>query len=151
MLTVGIDPGTEESAIVMVDGNKRPQFSAILKNQDMVEKMYLLKTHGHEHYEVSIEMVACYGMPVGAEVFETCVWIGRFREAWGASVRFIYRQQVKLHFCHSNRAKDPHIRQALIDRYGAPGTKAAPGALYGIKSHMWPALAVAVYAADTEQ
>ena len=54
--------------------------------------------------------------------------------------------------CKNNRAKDKNIRQALIDRFGpgkaAIGTKKAPGPLYGLKSHLWSALAVAVVAAD---
>jgi hypothetical protein len=46
------------------------------------------------------------------------------------------------------RAKDANIRQALIDKIGPQGTKAQPGPTYGIKSHSWAALAVAVYAAQ---
>lgn len=60
----------------------------------------------------------------------------------------IFRRDIKLHLCNSVRAKDANIRQALIDRYGgkekAIGKKKSPGPLYGIKSHMWAALALAV-------
>jgi len=46
------------------------------------------------------------------------------------------------------RAKDANIRQALLDLIGPQGTKKTPGPTYGIKSHTWAALAVAVYAAN---
>ena len=55
---------------------------------------------------------------------------------------------MKLTLCGDARAKDPNIRAALIDRWGgskaaAVGTKKSPGPLYGFKSDMWAALAVA--------
>ena len=51
------------------------------------------------------------------------------------------------------RAKDANVRAALIDRFGpskrkAIGLKATPGPLYGVHSHMWSALAVAVTYGD---
>jgi hypothetical protein len=108
---------------------------------------------------LAIEMVASYGMAVGATVFETCVWSGRFIERWLVSdkrrpepVR-VYRKEVKIHLCGSMRAKDANIRQALIDRYGgkesAIGKKANPGPLYGMSGDCWSALAVAITAAET--
>lgn len=108
-------------------------------------------------HRVVIEMVASYGMAVGASVFETCVWIGRFTEAVGASGRppeLVYRKDVKLHHCGVTRAKDANIRQALIDRFGGgasnggKGTKANPGPLYGLAADCWQAYALAVYIAD---
>lgn len=79
---------------------------------------------------LAIEMVASYGMPVGETVFETCVWIGRFIEHLN---RFaikdyfkIYRKDEKMNICHSMKAKDSNIRQALIDRFGEVGTKKNP-------------------------
>lgn len=98
---------------------------------------------------LAIEMVASYGMPVGREVFETVRWIGRFQQAWRdpESVLLIYRKDVKMHLCQSMKAKDTHIWQALIDKLGPVGTKAAPGPLYGVKSHARSAVAVAVTAA----
>jgi hypothetical protein len=103
-----------------------------------------------------IEMIASYGLPVGAEVFETCLWIGRLQERMllgYLDAKLIYRKDVKLHLCGTPRAKDANIRQALIDRYGgktkAIGNKKTPGPLYGIKSHGWAALALAVTYYDT--
>jgi len=102
--------------------------------------------------EVFCEMIACYGMAVGKETFETCVWIGRCEQIcadrnWAFSR--IYRQPVKVHHCHSAKAKDPNVRQALLDRFGVVGTKKAPGPLFGVASHIWSALAIATYVADT--
>jgi hypothetical protein len=77
------------------------------------------------------------------------VWIGRFIEVARCEVRLCYRKDIKLFLCGSMRAKDGNIRQRLIDIFGPQGTKKQPGATYGIKSHTWAALAVAVYAAET--
>jgi hypothetical protein len=98
---------------------------------------------------LAIEMIASYGMPVGRSVFETCVWIGRFVEAWrGRPALRITRLEVKTHLCHSARAKDTNVWQALVDRFGTTGTKTQPGPLYGVRSHARAALALAVTAAD---
>ena len=74
-------------------------------------------------------MVASYGMPVGKEVFDTCVWIGIYVQQaheLGKSTEFIYRKDEKMNICHSMKAKDSNIRQALIDRFGQVGTKKNP-------------------------
>ena len=94
-------------------------------------------------------------MAVGKDVFETCLWIGRFIQCAGADrVRLVYRKDVKLHICNHPRAKDANIRAAIIDRYGgkaeAVGTKKSPGPLYAVKSHAWAALAVAITATETQ-
>ena len=103
-------------------------------------------------FDLAIEMVASYGMPVGKEVFETVRWTGRFQQAFWKpeNVNLVYRKDVKMHLCHSMRAKDPHVWQAILDLYGgkdkAVGNKANPGPLYGVKSHARSALAVALTA-----
>jgi len=114
-----------------------------------------MRLGGIDH--LAIEMVASYGMPVGASVFETCVWIGRFIQSWaapgaGLTHEFIYRREVKLYLCNNARAKDANVRQALIDIYGgkekAIGKKATPGPLYGMAGDCWSALGVAVTSAQ---
>jgi hypothetical protein len=106
---------------------------------------------GREYDRVACEMIASYGMAVGASTFETCVWIGRFIEVARVEVELIYRKDIKLFLCGTMRAKDANIRQALLDRIGPHGTKAQPGPTYGIKSHTWAALAVAVFAANNNK
>lgn len=139
MQILAIDPGTAESAYVMfVDGKMHG--AGKVRNEEM-----MLRLDDWLEADVCIEMIASYGMPVGAEVFETCVWIGRFMEAAGPErVTRITRLKVKSFLCHSAKAKDANIRQALIDLLGPQGTKKVPGPTYGISGDMWAALAVAV-------
>ncbi len=141
MNILAIDPGTTESGWVHLRRGKVIE-SGVLRNGDMLHQVQA--AHGID--VLAIEMVASYGMAVGKEVFETVRWIGRFQQAWRSpeSVRLVYRKDVKLHLCGSPRAKDANIRQALIDLVGPQGKKAAPGPTYGVRSHAWAALAVAV-------
>ena len=142
MTVLALDPGTTETAFVLWDG-KRVIQAAHWTNAEIRQVLI-----GREYDLVAIEMIASYGMAVGREVFEPCVWIGRFMEVAREPVQLIYRKDVKLHLCNSPRAKDANIRQALIDRLGPQGTKKNPGPTYGMRSHLWAALAVAVYAFD---
>lgn len=151
MKIIAIDPGNTESAYVVYDG-ERVTDSATLDNEVLVNALLSDNTHD----ELAIEMIASYGMPVGREVFETCVWIGRFIQAWDRDYKIVYRRDVKLALCGSARAKDGNVRQALIDRFGgskrdAVGVKARKGPLYGISGHKWSALAVAVVSSDQRQ
>lgn len=151
---VAIDPGTTQSGWVIYGGG-RVHDSGVMPNGDMVTWLAARADNGAR---LAIEMIASYGMAVGREVFETCVWIGRFKQAWHTpdAVQLVYRKDVKLHLCGTTKAKDPNIRQALIDLFPATGggktpqigTKGQPGPLYGVSSHAWPALAVAITVTD---
>ena len=151
MRILAIDPGNEESASVTLDGGM-PLHPEKWSNTTTLAS---LKFPGPRPL-LAIEMIASYGMAVGREVFETCLWIGRFLEAWedrGGITRLIYRRDVKLFLCQSARANDSNIRAALIDKYGpgkekAIGSKRQQGPLYALKGDMWSALAVALTAEE---
>ena len=140
-MIIAIDPGNAQSAFVVMDG----KYNIIDKGleDNGVMKAYL-EQEGAPYDKLIIEMIASYGMSVGQTVFDTCVWIGRFIEAWGGDFELMYRKDVKMTLCGSMRAKDSNIRQALIDRFGEVGTKKKPGKLYGVSKDIWSALAVAV-------
>jgi hypothetical protein len=140
---LSIDPGTIQSAYVLWDV---PTDSIIDKKIVPNDIMLHIIKENQEAY-VFIEMVASYGMPVGKEVFETVLWIGRFVQV-SNKYRLVYRKDVKMYWCHSMKAKDSNIRQALIDKYGEPGTKNNQGKLYGVSKDIWSALAIASYSAD---
>jgi hypothetical protein len=148
MNILAIDPGNTHSAFVVYDtGGKRRVHAEKLTNRELLSLLEGDNTDLN-WYPLAIEMIASYGMPVGAEVFETCLWIGRFIQAHGGPHIKVYRRDVKLHLCGSSRAKDPNVRQALIDLVGPQGTKKQPGPTYGLKADMWAALGVAVTAAQ---
>jgi hypothetical protein len=151
---LAIDPGPAESAYVVIDDDLRPYIADKMPNDDLRDWVMDLRWSAQAPESVAIEMVASYGMAVGAEVFETCVWIGRFAERSPVTPELVYRRDVKLHHCHSAKAKDANITQALIDRFapGVPnkgkGTKAEPGWFYGFRADIWQSYALAVYVAD---
>jgi hypothetical protein len=147
MTIIAIDPGPVQSAWVFWDGD------AVLQKEISENGALRLALRAWGRCRVPercvIEKVVSYGRPVGAETFETVFWSGRFAEAFGADhVERVERLEVKKHICHHGSAKDPHIRQALIDRFGgkakAIGLKKTPGPLYGVKKDIWQALALAV-------
>ena len=178
---LAIDPGTYKSAWVIFDGETVE--GGIVANDDMLDVI----RGGPESGVLAIEKIESYGMAVGEDTFETCFWSGRFAETWynaytGGEVCRIGRKAIKLHLCGSARAKDPNVRQALIDRFGGDaiaigGAKCAkckgkgwfgagrpvcdlcdgskwlhaPGPLFGVSSHVWAALAVAITFYDSEK
>lgn len=146
-MILAIDPGNQESAYVILGNRLEPKWFGKIKNEellDKIKKMYFTKHADH----AAIEMIASYGMAVGKEVFETCVWVGKFAEAiennGDIKVNYIYRKDEKINLCGSMKAKDSNIRQALIDRFGVVGTKKQPGWFYGFKADIWQAYAVGV-------
>lgn len=141
-----IDPGTRQSAWLAYSVTDREVLD--FNQEANTALLRRIRADGLYGDTVLIEQVESYGMAVGAEVFETVRWAGRFEEAaHPADVILLPRRAVKLRLCGSAKAKDANIRQALIDRFGgadAIGRKANPGPLYGISRDVWSALAIAV-------
>jgi hypothetical protein len=144
-MILALDPGTTHTAFVQYSGNRIVDHGH-LPNAEIRQVLI-----GREYDRCACEMIASYGMAVGASTFGTCVWIGRFIEVARVDVELIFRKDIKLFLCGTMRAKDANVRQALLDLVGPQGRKAKPGPTYGIKSHTWAALAVAVYAAQQKK
>lgn len=134
-----IDPGPEKSAFVQWNG-------AVIDHGHIPNSEMRQLLIGREYDECAIEMIASYGMAVGASVFNTCLWVGRFCEIARKEPILCYRKDIKMLLCKTPRSKDKDIRQALLKLVGEQGTKTNPGPTYGLASHTWAALAVAVYA-----
>lgn len=144
-MIIGIDPGTDVSGVVLWDDVAR---KVVLAHPDLanaeVRAFLVEKWAGHR---IAVEWIQAMGMPVGQEVFLTCRAVGRLEEIAaqrGQAIEYITRPTVKTRLCGHPRAKDPNVRAALIDRLGPVGTKKQPGPLYGVSSHAWSALAVAI-------
>lgn len=161
MNVFAIDPGPKVSGWVLINkdsleviasGSATPTADVI----KIVDDLFFIGDNGETHFidYLACEMIASYGMAVGAEVFETCVQIGRICRTWelctGKNVILVKRQEAKMHLCHSPKAKDANVMQAIKDKLGEVGTKKNPGPLYGISKHAWAALAVGIYAAETQ-
>lgn len=154
-----IDPGNIESGWVLADASTlKPIAFGKEDNDTLLCTLFESSIREPGSIDYCIEKIMSYGMPVGAEVFDTCIWIGRFTECIvNLSIgegykkpKYINRLEEKLTICHSPKANDATIRQALIDRF-APGVSnygkgnmKNPGWFYGFKKDIWQAYAVAV-------
>ena len=146
---LSLDPGTTLTAFVVGDGYTPITFAKIDNNELLALIPALIEKYSIE--DSAIEMIASYGKGVGREVFETCVWIGRFHEAilrCGVSVTYIYRKDVKMNLCGKTKVKDTDIRKALIARFAkhdfvnGKGTKDNPDVFRGVAADVWAAIGV---------
>ena len=143
-----IDPGNTESgyAVIQMPKFKLLEFGKV-PNEQLLK---MIPITANQADALAIEMVASYGMAVGRDVFETCVWIGRFIQAAQKEHTLVYRKDEKLCLCGNLKAKDSNIRQALIDRYAThdfksgKGIKKDPDTFYGVSKDAWQAIAVGV-------
>jgi len=149
---VGIDPGTEKTAFVIWD----TATETVIKNFTDLNEKILADLRVAEEFEgiPVIEGIQHMGMPIGKSVLMTENFIGHLQERlldYTEKSYLVYRGAIKCHFCGTARAQDTNIKQVLIDRFGAIGTKKEPGKLYLIHGHEWSALAVALYFADNRE
>lgn len=155
-MILAIDPGNIESAFVVLDReNLKPVEFDKVDNRELL-KMIKDGFFGRYIDDLAIEMIAHYGkdMNAGKSVFDTCVWIGIFKEAFsntlGVEAQYVYRKDEKINLCGSMKAKDKDIIRALIDRFAqfdlkrGKGTKKNPDWFYGLHADIWQACAVGV-------
>lgn len=151
-MIIGIDPGPTESAYTILNDDGTVNKSQKIDNFSLLQ---MLGEYGIAGEHICIEMIASYGMAVGKEVFETCVWIGRFMQRYNEwsciKPQRVTRKEIANHVCGSPRANDSNVRQAMLDRYGEKGTRSNPGPLFGFKADMFASLAVSTYAFDNQK
>lgn len=147
MVVIAIDPGYRESARVVYDGR------AILQHafEDNDRMLAWLDSAKQSDAVLVVEemqlFTSSYG--IGKEVMDSIWWGGRFAQIWQPQrAERLLRATVRGHL-QCSKGGDASVRNALIQRFGpfkeeAIGTKKAPGPLYGLKSHEFSALALAV-------
>ena len=144
---IGIDPGPQFSAVVIINEELKIIAKAIGENKWVLHqfdcKNSFLSNKKKESV-IAIESIEGFGQSVGQPVFDTIFWSGRFCQAFNSDFYKIGRKAVKSHLCNTTKCNDSAIREAIIYKYGGPKETKKNGKLYGIKSHMWSALAVAI-------
>ena len=155
MIIFAIDPGPNDSAFVQWDTEKE-----IVRNAKHVlnhELLAALRTMEIHYYGViAIEDPQAQRRPASDDFIKACKWTGIFQEAISGrlgigetdKLKLIPYRDVSAHFCKIVNAKEKFVKEALIKRFGDPGTKKNPGKLYGITGHCMSALAVAVTCQD---
>ena len=141
---IAIDPGPRQSTVL---GCSAFFWTRNEANQNVLNMVRGWGAQGN--LILAIEMVGVASI-AGHDIFHTCLWIGRFIEAFAGKYLLVYRKSspvvntwdpehtcglgVCMHLCNrTNKVGDPDIRQALIDRYG--GQDAAIGGLRCPRCH----------------
>jgi len=143
VIVLALDPGTHESGFCrFADG--KVIASGVMGNAD------LLKIVRDDNSDVlAIEGFLARGNVIDNNCVQTIRWEGRFQQAWGCpdDVLLISRRDVKKFLGLPGSANDAKVNARLREVVGEKGTKAKPGPTFGVSSHAWAALAVAVTAA----
>ncbi len=143
---LAIDPGPTLSAyVILADG--QPTATEKLPNEEVLA----IARHWRGS-AIVIEWITVASI-AGAEVYQTCRWVGRFEQASAVPVVLLPRADVLAHFFGKRNVKsaDSLIRRTVLDRFGgdeAKGVKAHPGPLYGFHADCWQALGVAIAHAE---
>lgn len=154
MRLLAIDPGNRETAFCLMDENYNIYDKGKVQNDIMIRYIW---TNAKKIDHLSVEMIASMGMAVGADVFDTCVMIGRIEQVCNQKEiehDRVYRLEEKVCICNNSRAKDTNISHALIERFAkhdlkrGKGTKTNPDHFYGFSRDMWAAFAVGVVYLD---
>lgn len=163
-----IDPGTRTSGTVLFD----PDTGAVREanprhpNDDLLDLLRNRWTWDTQEATAGAPIVAIEqfkaaggGHGIGGDSVHTIQWTGRFQEAaHPLRVRLVTRLEVLRHLgiAANARNKDGHVIDRCCDLYGGPpraaakGTKKQPGPLYGMSSHAWQALGVALTVAGVK-
>ena len=172
-LILGIDPGPEVSGAVIFDPNRGIViWAGVPTTEDLLQ---MARTRFPDRLEcpmgildLAVERIVSYGTAVGNETFRTCETVGRLMEMWhgvndsaaisrpdvlrwlGVQVKRL-TPKMKAAGEKKGPSADALCRQVLLDKLGPVGTKKNPGPLYGVGSHSWAALAVAVAFAEMRE
>ena len=161
---LAIDPGPSSSGYVLLAG-ATVEVSGVLPNVEILSAV--LPAALESGALLAVEEMAGQGpnRPVGLDEFRTARWSGRFEQRWldrgGAPPRFVLRREVKLALLNASSGNDAQVRCALLNLWGGEEAALGPkgqkvkkgeakirGPLYGVSSHAWSALAVAVTARE---
>lgn len=149
-MILGIDPGHERTAIVLVAPDYSIHYADKLLNDSALQVVSEMG-HGDSLSDLAIECLQSYGAPVGRETFETAYWIGRF---WGAgdncgkAVHLYPRPKIVRALCGGQCSGDAAVRAALLQRFGGDKKGEPLHCLKGDGSDKRSAYAVAVYHLD---
>jgi len=153
VIILGIDPGPTHCGVVLYDTEAR-RVKQSYKNNTVADALRQIEHRASARMIdlVAIERVQSYGI-AGASLLRTAEVGGMLHRCAGREgleVAWLFRREVLRGLDVTGKGnRDSLVRQRLIemhggDRVSAVGTKKKPGPLYGVASHAWAALAVAV-------
>jgi hypothetical protein len=120
MIVIAIDPGPTESACVLWDGSRIVDHA----NPGNRELVTLLENPDGCFDHCAIEQIRGFGVMASDALFDTCMWTGRFLQAFGEHrTTWIPRKVAAAHVCGTGGiSKDQFVREALIARFGGKET-----------------------------
>ena len=148
MIVLGIDPGPTVSGVVWFDLEKQ---EVVRSEGSLPTESALEEVRRGKHDMVALEVIKALYAHVGESTVQTIQYVGRIVEAAherDTPLVGMTPQEIKQAVCGTGAAKDPAVRQAIIDKLGPPGIKADPGPTYGVTKHAWRALAAVLAATN---